>query len=92
MCVKRDVFGSDGFLSAGATVAWAADNHPWWMYIRVCLLVYFLTVGSAVLGGRTAHTYIWVKYCMCVREHRIGQEREDINVYACECSEFVHKS
>lgn len=43
-------------LSTGAAVPWAADRHLWWMYVRVCLLVSFLAVGSAVLR-RTRGTH-----------------------------------
>lgn len=57
----------------------------------VCLCLSWL-LAQLCCGGHNAHTYIWVKYSMCICEHCIGQEREDINVHTCECSELVRKS
>lgn len=48
-----------------STVPWAADSHLWWMHVSACLLVTFLTVGSAVLR-RTHCTLILGLNTLCV--------------------------
>lgn len=78
-----------GFYLQGATVPWAADNHPWWMYVRVCLLMSFLTVGSAVLD--TLHTLRFGLNAVYVDPWAQKMAKRG-RTLTWECSKLGHKS
>lgn len=91
-CVKRDVFGSDGsYLQEPLYRRQQITIHGGCTSGCVCSCLSWL-LAQLCCGGHTAHTYILVKYCMCILEHCIGQEREGINVHVCECCELLCKS